>query len=680
MSTITLRNKLKVFAVAIDEYPTCGHELYGCVNDCNALIAHLKNSYDSNQSKLDIKTLHNKAATRENITNTFLDFYSDLKDGDIAIFYYSGHGSQMTAPDDIWCNDGDGKLETIVCYDSRQENGLDLLDQEISYLIWKVTQNKKVNFNLIMDCCHSGSINRGVDKHHNMAMPAERVRKVADAKKPTKHKFLGIESYTETDGKLQAPVRPHILLAACDEYEYAKERFIAGRMRGVFTYSLITVLEKSNNRISLAALHNQIQIFVKNNTIDQHPKFKPVGQEHVNQLFLGGFTKEGSSTHLLYYSNTKGWMINCGAIHGIEKRNVEDQIVLSVYEPDAPEQQIGSLENTIAEVFLDEVFASTSSININDTNLDNNKVYKAVFNDAPIPKMKFAFSNESDNHCFDINDDEWKSPYFDLVGNPKNASFILTHNNNAITISSEESPIPYQRKLENWGLSSLRTIKKDMEHIARWFQSLQLGKQVSSISKDDYKMTFYEVLKTSNDYLEVLEEEQRADFQNNNFTLRYAQFSEEDKKLDRATPPMFRLKVENTSKDKRLWFSLLYFGMDFNVDNQLLPGVQLAPGQEKFIGIYLKQAQVYCTLIPLCIKKDFQEASYDTILERFKLIVSMAEVDTGKLNQEGLFGAIKKRDIGGLDLDEDLILCQDDWTVADFSVYVATTQRHAVGQ
>ena len=125
-------------------------------------------SDEREQKRLAEKGITYTAPTRENIVKAF-DHFKDAKAeaGDYCLFYYSGHGSFMTAPDVFADYEPSGELQTLVCLDSRQEGGRDLIDKELGYLIAKTLDGKvpedgpKVHFLSIMDCCHSGSNTRG---------------------------------------------------------------------------------------------------------------------------------------------------------------------------------------------------------------------------------------------------------------------------------------------------------------------------------------------------------------------------------------------------------------------------------------------------------------------------------------------------------------------------------------
>ena len=98
-----------------------------------------------------------QAPTRENILAAIQKYLIDeAQKGDIVVFYYAGHGSQMY---NSLSNKLDKQDETIVPADA--STGVwDIRDKEISRLFGKVLDRGAV-LTAIFDSCHSGSISRG---------------------------------------------------------------------------------------------------------------------------------------------------------------------------------------------------------------------------------------------------------------------------------------------------------------------------------------------------------------------------------------------------------------------------------------------------------------------------------------------------------------------------------------
>lgn len=140
-------------------------------------------------------------------------------------------------------------MESVVCFDSRQNGGKDLINKELSWLIWQVTKDYEyLQFVTIMDCCHSGKITRSKngspqnDKYQYVRQLDEREDKI----KATE--LLGFKDYIpEPDNRYSPPLGRQILVAAAAENEKAQGVHLSdSEQRGAFTYSLIELLEQNS--------------------------------------------------------------------------------------------------------------------------------------------------------------------------------------------------------------------------------------------------------------------------------------------------------------------------------------------------------------------------------------------------------------------------------------------------
>ena len=146
--------------VGIDDYPLPVPRLRGCVNDIDQMQEYLTARLDpgdrSPAEVLKIKTLKNYEATRDAVIRAFRDHLGQAGPEDVALFCYSGHGSQEQAPERFWSIEPDHLDETLVLYDSRMEGLLGPRRQGAAKLITEVA-SRGPHLTVILDCCHSGS-------------------------------------------------------------------------------------------------------------------------------------------------------------------------------------------------------------------------------------------------------------------------------------------------------------------------------------------------------------------------------------------------------------------------------------------------------------------------------------------------------------------------------------------
>ena len=132
----------KALCVGIDSYKTAG-DLCGCVNDANAVKSVLERNGDGTLNfdvKLMCATSEETYITRNDLKDAVIELFND--DADIAVLYYSGHGSFDS-------------LGGYLCTSeiTRPDEGLSLDD--IMGIVGKSPTKSKI---IILDSCFSGAI------------------------------------------------------------------------------------------------------------------------------------------------------------------------------------------------------------------------------------------------------------------------------------------------------------------------------------------------------------------------------------------------------------------------------------------------------------------------------------------------------------------------------------------
>jgi Caspase domain/Domain of unknown function (DUF4384) len=150
--------------VGINEYPEDSGfaSLRGCVTDVELQRQLLV--YRFGFDPADILTLTNAQATRSQILTAFDEhLVKQAKSGDVVVFHYSGHGSQVTDPDRDF---PDGLNSSFVPVDSALppafpfEGGIvrDIMGHTL-FLLMSALQSEQVT--VVLDSCHSGGGTRG---------------------------------------------------------------------------------------------------------------------------------------------------------------------------------------------------------------------------------------------------------------------------------------------------------------------------------------------------------------------------------------------------------------------------------------------------------------------------------------------------------------------------------------
>ena len=141
----------RALCVGIDEYAP-PNTLGGCVNDTVVWRKVLSDQ------KFEVDSLTNRQATHANIVEKLRRLVTESKSGDILVFQYSGHGTQVRDDDG---DEDDGEDEALVPVDF--ETGAFLIDDDIRAIFNLLPPG--VNLTAFIDCCHSGTITRMIGRN-----------------------------------------------------------------------------------------------------------------------------------------------------------------------------------------------------------------------------------------------------------------------------------------------------------------------------------------------------------------------------------------------------------------------------------------------------------------------------------------------------------------------------------
>ena len=159
---VVTRGRVKGLLVGIN-YRGTSNQLGGCINDAQAMKKLITSSYPD--AILELMTDDTREQpTRDNILRKLKQLVVDAVAGDILIFDYSGHGSQVP---DIHGDEEDGLDETICPIDFMKKRMINykgrrlvvdsqITDDEINEIISDVPHGAK--FLMLADSCHSGTI------------------------------------------------------------------------------------------------------------------------------------------------------------------------------------------------------------------------------------------------------------------------------------------------------------------------------------------------------------------------------------------------------------------------------------------------------------------------------------------------------------------------------------------
>ena len=277
--------RVHALLVGINEYANVT-PLHGCVADISSIEKVLVSRLGD---ALNLRLLTDAQASRAGIIDGFRQHLTQGRAGDVALFYFCGHGSQEPCPPEWKGLEPSGMNQTLVPVDARANGVYDIADKELVALIQEVADTG-AQVVTIFDSCHSGGVTRDVDDD---ALTDSMSRMTPALTTTTRT----IADYLEAAVTLHDPARvaqhgaptpSHIAIAACQHFETAKESPRQPPRRGTFTQALEEVLTALGPSATYIDLLRSVRAKVLTRAADQVPLLTVSGEANGATLFMGG--------------------------------------------------------------------------------------------------------------------------------------------------------------------------------------------------------------------------------------------------------------------------------------------------------------------------------------------------------------------------------------------------------
>ncbi|KAK0470729.1 peptidase C14, caspase domain-containing protein [Armillaria novae-zelandiae] len=192
--------------------------------------------------------------TRANIVDALLSLSVDPRvlQGDNIIIYFSGHGSTYFCAD-YYTDEIEitGCIEAICPVDRAPRNSFlgsipDISDREFNTILAEISRTKGHHITCILDCCHSSSATRDPNDQSYRVRSARPLPPVSihDMLDAAHRRLKGLKNYRNIhDGDWSPDMTTHVILAACQETEHAKEHERENGCNGIFTQALVEALK-----------------------------------------------------------------------------------------------------------------------------------------------------------------------------------------------------------------------------------------------------------------------------------------------------------------------------------------------------------------------------------------------------------------------------------------------------
>jgi hypothetical protein len=280
----------KAFIVGINDYAPVGPggpDLRGCVNDAinmaNSLVI-------CGFPPAGIRLCTNAGATKAGILNGLTWLISGAKAGDSLVFFYSGHGSQVT---DTSGDEPDRQDEILCPHDLNWATRTYITDDLLRAIFSRLPQG--VNLEVVLDSCHSGTATRNLEAPDALLEPKKTTDRYLEppvdltfhinylADLPTK-KLLKAAAGERVP--VLVPGLNHSLWAACKDNQTSQETNIGGKIQGVFTYNFCEVLKRTRGTMIRRMVDSLVTAAIRRMGFPQIPQLETSAPEFAQRPFV----------------------------------------------------------------------------------------------------------------------------------------------------------------------------------------------------------------------------------------------------------------------------------------------------------------------------------------------------------------------------------------------------------
>lgn len=262
----------RALLVGINRYKIPGADLRGCINDVKNVKSLLTRYYGF--AAKDIRTLTDLQATKKAMQSGITRLIKGAKAGDVLLFHFSGHGSNVP---DRNGDEADARDE-ILC-----PTDLDWMDPLLDD--WLRAEFDKlpagVNFTVIMDCCHSGTNTRAIQppdaKRIERYLPSpldllatESGRRLTGTVRGDRSELRG----TARRGDIVNVDMPELLITGCRSTQTSADAYIGNTYNGALTHSLAAAISSRKGKLTYRELHALTLQALKKGKFDQVPQLE----------------------------------------------------------------------------------------------------------------------------------------------------------------------------------------------------------------------------------------------------------------------------------------------------------------------------------------------------------------------------------------------------------------------
>lgn len=279
----------RALLIGINRYKIAGADLRGCVNDVRNIQQALTTYYGF--SPEGIIRLLDADATKARIQKEIQNLFKGAKPGDVCYLHYSGHGSNVL---DTSGDEADRRDEILCPHDLDWKKPL--TDDWLRTQIDKVKPG--VNVTMVMDCCHSGTINRQFLPPDapviNRFLPSPldiAAEEMGDRHRGRLFKPRGLKTgKAKAVSDIAVTNIPEVMITGCRDDQESADAYLGGSYNGALTYNLVKAIQLSRGKLSNRKLHELTINAIKKAKFNQTPQLAG-NAKNLDRQFLQSYAE-----------------------------------------------------------------------------------------------------------------------------------------------------------------------------------------------------------------------------------------------------------------------------------------------------------------------------------------------------------------------------------------------------
>ncbi len=284
--------------VGINDYPSGIRPLQGCLTDIEMQRELLIHRFGFNPQ--DIREVKDKEATRDNILTAFEEhLIEQAEPGDVVIFHYSGHGTQVIDPTPIKSQE---HHSTLVPIDANTESSGVVRGIMGKTLFLLMSAIRTDNLTVVLDSCYSGGGVRGNLVIRSVRLDGDRNSQATPEEFEYQQRWLEKLNLSEEEfqRRREQGIAKGVALAAAKDNQSATDAPFSGFRAGAFSYLLTRYLwqQTQNDAVGKVFVNLALRTYdvAHSSQIIQNPhlEIKPASNNEEEPLYFSQQVAHGA--------------------------------------------------------------------------------------------------------------------------------------------------------------------------------------------------------------------------------------------------------------------------------------------------------------------------------------------------------------------------------------------------